>query len=195
MCQNVSPNVDIVHYTWGYFEGGVAASQHESIIRWTQMLPKQPPVHIFNTAELNEGTRKGNRDDELAELYANFGFNVLFMRSAFNNGGYDYKAEQAQDPPLDRFAWGQHGDGYHERTRYGELETDEIRKESLEVVMRNWVSLFLHLYFLDWCCELTPAAMLHLICVLFSIPDPWHFKWFLTSFRTSMQKQSTKHWS
>jgi hypothetical protein len=102
------------------------------------MLPKQPPAHIFNT-----GTRviSTNSDDQLAEHYASYGFNVWYMRTGFDNGGYDYESERNGDPPLDRFAWGQHGDGYHERTRYGELETDEVRRESLEVVMRNWVSL------------------------------------------------------
>ena len=104
------------------------------------MLPKQPPAHIFNT-----GVVKGNdnKDGEFAELYAKYGYNVWFMRTGFDNGGHDYESEKNGDPPLDRFAWGQHGDGYHETTRYGELlneAEDDVRKESLGVVMRNWVS-------------------------------------------------------
>ncbi|KAL3795930.1 hypothetical protein HJC23_002201 [Cyclotella cryptica] len=133
--KNISPNVDIVHYEWSYFEHGGAAEYHESLIRWTQMLPKQPPVHIFNTGIL---VATNNNDDQFCTLYAKYGFNVWYQMTGFTNGGYDYESEKKLDPPLDRFAWGQHGDGYHTRTRYGELETDEIRKESLEVVMRNW---------------------------------------------------------
>jgi hypothetical protein len=38
------------------------------------------------------------------------------------------------------------GDGYHNTTRYGELEDDEGRKNSLGVVMRNWVSTFTTLF-------------------------------------------------
>lgn len=109
------------------------------------MLPKQPPAHIYNTGVRVPNT---NKDDELSELYAKYGYNVWYQRTGFDNGGYDYESERNGDPPLDRFAWGQHGDGYHERTRYGELETDEIRRGSLEVVMRNWVSsIYLHVCF------------------------------------------------
>ena len=135
--KNVSPNVDIVHYEWTYFEHGGAAAQHEQMIRWTQMLPKQPPVHIFNTGLLNPAA---NNDDQFADHYAKYGFNTWYQNTGFLNGGHDYEAEKQQDPPLDRFAWGGHGDGYHEMTRYGELETDEVRRESLGVVNRNWVS-------------------------------------------------------
>lgn len=34
--------------------------------------------------------------------------------------------------------WGHVGDGYHDVVRYGENEENELRKESLGVVMRNW---------------------------------------------------------
>ena len=101
------------------------------------MLPKQPPVHIYNTGIL---VATNNNDDQFANHYAKYGFNTWYQMTGFINGGHDYESEKQQDPPLDRFAWGQHGDGYHERTRYGELETDPVRMESLEVVMRNWVS-------------------------------------------------------
>ncbi len=39
-------------------------------------------------------------------------------------------------PP--RLKWGAVGDGLHNATRYGELETDALRKESTGVVFRNW---------------------------------------------------------
>ena len=98
------------------------------------MLPKQPPVHIFNT-----GTLEGGDDVKLAEYYGSYGFNAFYMKTGFLLGGYDYESEKNDpDNPLDRFAWSQRGDGYHETTRYGELE-EEDRRNSLGTVMRNWV--------------------------------------------------------
>ncbi len=132
--QNVSPDVDIVHYEWTYFEHGAAAPQHESLIRWTQMLPRQPPVHIFNTGEM-----KGIPEEDLVKQYAKYGFNAFYMKTGFYNGGHDYNAEKKREKdPFDRFSAGYVGDGYHDTTRYGELEADKKRKESLGVVMRNW---------------------------------------------------------
>lgn len=100
------------------------------------MLPKQPPVHQFNTGTVPDG------ESQLAKHYAKYGLNCLYMRSAFDNGGHDYASEQEREiEPFDRFGWGYVGDGYHNTTRYGELETDDVRKNSLGVVMRNWVRL------------------------------------------------------
>lgn len=115
--QNISPNVDVVHYEWTYFEHGRAAGEHESLLRWIQMLPKQPPLHIFNT-----GKHKKDNDDKLVEYYARYGFNVFYMNTGFMNGGHEEE---------DRFSWGHVGDGYHNTTRYGELEEDDLRKTSL----------------------------------------------------------------
>ena len=138
--QNMSPNVDIVHYSWTYFEGGNAQNEHEDLVRWTQMLAKQPLVNIFNTGTWDPQ----NRDHpyyKLTQYYAKYGLNSLYMRQGFNNGGYDYEAERNnENNPIDRFGWGYVGDGYHTTTRYGELEENEERKKSLGVVMRNWVS-------------------------------------------------------
>lgn len=139
MCvnQNISPNVDIVVYEWSYFEHGSAHVEHENLIRWTQMQPKQPPVHIFNTGSVPDGP--GSPDHELARVYSKYGFNAFYMRTGFDNGGHDYDSEKnAKDNPFDRFSWGFVGDGYHNITRYGEKEDDEARKNSLGVVMRNW---------------------------------------------------------
>jgi len=131
--QNISPDVDIVHYSWTYFEGGNAHPQHEDLIRWTQMLPKQPPVHILNTGTLPADSHPYT---QLAKYYPIYAFNAFYMRAGFNNGGHDYDTEKANG--IDRFGWGYSGDGYHNVTRYGELEKDEARKTSLGVVMRNW---------------------------------------------------------
>ena len=137
--QNVSPDVDIVHYEWTYFEGGTAAPEHESLIRWTQMMSKQPPVNIYNTGELSQ--KAINMDKDLITTYAQYGFNAFYMKTSFVAGGYDYDAEKKnpdESKRIDRFSWGYVGDGYHETTRYGEDEEDDARKSSLGVVMRNW---------------------------------------------------------
>jgi hypothetical protein len=135
--QNISPDVDIVHYSWTYFEGGQAQIEHEDLVRWTQMLPKQPLVNILNT-----GTPPGpdHPYSLLTQHYAKYALNSFYMHQGFVNGGHDYDSEKYDpDNPFDRFGWGYVGDGYHNTTRYGELE-DEARKNSLGVVMRNWVS-------------------------------------------------------
>ncbi len=67
--------MDLVHYEWTYFEGDAAAWVHEDMIRWTQMLPKQPSVHIFNT-----GVECGRNDGTfLRKTYAKYGFNVFSL--------------------------------------------------------------------------------------------------------------------
>lgn len=133
--QNISPNVDIVHYSWTYFEGGKAAWVHENLIRWTQMLPKQSIVHILNTGSLPSP----GQYNQLTNYYAKYGYNHFYMKSGFENGGYDYASERDRETdPIDRFGWGYVGDGYHNTTRYGELEDNDARKETLGVVMRNW---------------------------------------------------------
>jgi hypothetical protein len=58
------------------------------------------------------------------------------MRYAYRQGGYDYDTEAKNG--IDRFGWGYVGDGYHNTTRYGELEEDEGRRDSLGVLLRNW---------------------------------------------------------
>ena len=145
VAQNVSPDVDILHYSWTYFEGGRASWVHEDLVRWAQMLPKQPIVHIFNTGVL---PKDNNQYRQLTSYYAKYGLNHFFMKSGFENGGHDYASERDRETdPFDRFGRGYVGDGYHNTTRYGELEDDVGRKDSLGVVMRNWVSTFAILFF------------------------------------------------
>ena len=134
--QNVSPKIDIAHYTWSYFEVGDhegALVSRENLIRWAQMMPKQPPVHVINV----EGATAAAEDEkELQAHYAKYGYNAFYMRYALREGGYDYNTDSENG--IDRFGWGYVGDGYHNTTRYGELETDEGRRDSLGVVLRNW---------------------------------------------------------
>jgi translation elongation factor EF-1beta len=134
--QNVSPKIDIAHYTWSYFEVGDhdgALVSRENLIRWTQMMPKQPPVHVINV----EGSVEVAWDEkDLQKHYAKYGYNAFYMRYAYRQGGYDYDTEAKNG--IDRFGWGYVGDGYHNTTRYGELEEDEGRRDSLGVLLRNW---------------------------------------------------------
>ena len=65
------------------------------------MLPKQPPLHIFNV-----GTNdKNGQDAELVEYYARYGFNAFYMKSGFVNGGHDYETEK-KEMEIDRFSAG-----------------------------------------------------------------------------------------
>ena len=139
--QNISPDVDIVHYSWTYFEaGGGAEVQHEDLTRWAQMLPKQPLVHILNVGGGIVGP--DHPYSQVTQHYSKYGLNSFFMRQGLFNGGHDYESEMNDpDHPFDRLGWGYVGDGYHNTTRYGELEENEQRRNSLGTVMRNWVSM------------------------------------------------------
>jgi len=84
---------------------------------------------------------------ELINHYAIYGYNLLGLRIALVRGDHDYESEKNREvDPFDRFGWGYVGDGYHDTTRYGE-QAEEVRKKSLGVVMRNWVSIFYTDYF------------------------------------------------
>ena len=134
--QNVSPNSDIVQYTWTYYEanaGENALKSRESLVRWTQMLQKQPPVHVLNLGGLPAAS---SSETELAKYYSAYGYNAFYSKSGYKNGGFDYKA--AAQNGTDRFGWGNIGDGYHNITRYGESIQNADRRTSLGVVMRNW---------------------------------------------------------
>jgi hypothetical protein len=56
------------------------------------------------------------------------------MKSGLYNGGYDYDTER-KEQDIDRFSWGYIGDGYHNTTRYGEMEVDDARRDSLGTVV------------------------------------------------------------
>jgi len=123
--------------TWTYYEAGnkgeSALEMRESLARWAQMLPRQPPVHVYNTGVLSN-VKKG--EYELAKHMSEFGYNAFYMRSGYLNGGFDYDAAKLNG--VDHFGWGHVGDGYHNVTRYGENESSTERNESLGTVMRNW---------------------------------------------------------
>jgi len=136
--QNVSPEADVIHYTWTYFEEGDDVDKYkirESLVRWTQMLPRRPPVHVLSVLWLPKGDH-GEKERDLAEYYAKYGYNAFYMRSGHVLGGYDYETDKKNG--IDVYAWGFMGDGYHNVTRYGANEPNQNRKDSLSVVMRNW---------------------------------------------------------
>ena len=140
MKQNISPNVDIMHYSWTYFEGGDGYVEHEELIRWAQMLPKRPIVHILTAGEEDPAANPNHQYNQLVDHYAPYGHNIVCLRTVLRRGGHDYDSEKNREvDPFDRFGWGYLGDGYHNTTRYGEQE-ESVRKNSLGIVMRNWVS-------------------------------------------------------
>ena len=134
-------------YTWTYFEVGSqqALDARESLVRWAQMLPRQPPVHVLNAFELpgqrylpaDSDAGGSQMEYELARYYAKYGYNAFYMRSGYAKGGYDYTTA-FEENGVNHFEAQHVGDGYHNVTRYGEHEEDPNRKASLGVVMRNW---------------------------------------------------------
>ena len=123
--QSVSPQVDVIQYTWTLYESdkSLALASRESLIRWTQMMQHQPPVHVLNIQELPEN--RSSEEYQLAEHYLQYGYNALYAKSA-----YDYEDTEMFIPK-------NVGDGMHNTTRYGINET-KSRKDSLGVMMRNW---------------------------------------------------------
>ena len=130
--QNVSPHVDIVHYSWTYFEGRDGAPvQHEYLVRWAAMMERQPPVHFFDVGGTFD--EAGKRTDcygvqaALFKQYAYLGANAFCLEAALY-AGRQYPGK----------VWGHVGDGYHNTTRYGEVEPNSERRDSLGVLFRNW---------------------------------------------------------
>ncbi len=136
--QNISPDVDVIHYSFAHSEAEEAHVQHENLIRWAQLLPKQPIVHILDVGPDDPASNPNHPFHQLARYYAKYGHNIFGLRAALERGGHDYESETARAvDPFDRFDSGYVGDGYHDTTRYGELEDDEVRRDSLGVVMRS----------------------------------------------------------
>ena len=136
--QNLSPDVDIIHYSWTYFEKGGAEEQREQLVRWAQRMPRRPMVHhLVARGKANTCEADSFQNVELDRTYAVYGYNAFCIQTGLYFGGHDYDTEIANE--INRFGWQHHGDGYHNTTRYGEeLPDDDPRKESLGVVFRNW---------------------------------------------------------
>mmetsp|Transcript_24225 Transcript_24225/g.52252 ORF Transcript_24225/g.52252 Transcript_24225/m.52252 type:complete len:808 (+) Transcript_24225:171-2594(+) len=135
---NVSPDVDIIHYSWTYFEKETPEVQREQLLRWAQTMERRPMVHHLN-ARGNKNTCMGGTQAnvDLAETYAMYGYNSFCIQTGLYFGGHDYDTENENG--INRFGWQKQGDGYHNTTRYGEeLPDDDPRKISLGTVYRNW---------------------------------------------------------
>ncbi|KAL7481977.1 hypothetical protein ACHAW6_007688 [Cyclotella cf. meneghiniana] len=135
---NVSPTVDIIHYSWTYFEKGGAEVQREQLIRWGQKMQRRPMVHhLVARGKANTCEADNKQNVMLDDVYAKFGYNAFCIQTALYAGGHDYDADEAMG--INRFGWKFVGDGYHNTTRYGQLlPDDDPRKESLGTVFRNW---------------------------------------------------------
>lgn len=135
---NVSPDVDVVHYSWTYFEKDQPEVQRESLIRWAQHMARRPMVHHL-VARGKKNTCEGHDKPNVAldRTYAPYGYNAFCIQTGLYFGGHDYDAEV--EAGINRFGWKHQGDGYHNTTRYGEeLPEGNARRNSLGVVYRNW---------------------------------------------------------
>jgi hypothetical protein len=133
---NVSPLADIVHYSWTYFENDArtGADQHESLVRWLQKMERRAPLHLLNmggdsSTGCYQSRVPGSLGARLFAAYESTGFNAFCLVLAIED------ALGAESPGK---KWGAVGDGLHNATRYGELETDPLRKDSTGVMFRNW---------------------------------------------------------
>jgi len=119
--------VDMIHYTWTYFEhGGESPPYHEAFYRWTQMTKRRPVPLLMYTNKRTEFDRL--RDDkELLETYTPLsGANILYMQGGLQLYGYTKDHNE-----------GTNGDKIHDNVRYAETQ-EEFRRQKLGVVYRNW---------------------------------------------------------
>lgn len=135
---NVSPDVDIIHYSWTYFEKETPEIQREQLVRWAQNMERRPMVHHLNArGKQNTCMGETQANVDLDKAYAMYGYNAFCIQTGLYFGGHDYNTENENG--INRFGWQKQGDGYHNTTRYGEeLSDDDPRKVSLGTVYRNW---------------------------------------------------------
>ena len=119
----VGQDVDIVHAVWNYF--GDTRDAFEKLVRWSLLLDKAPPVHLYGTGAHGRVTCF---DDPPFEHYGKtWGHNGVCLESGLESGGQFHGRE-----------WGKVGDGYHNIVR-GDWsnETQEI-KDQLGITYNNW---------------------------------------------------------
>jgi hypothetical protein len=122
----VGDDIDIVHYSWTYFEVGSPQVEnfHEMFYRWSLLLDHAPAPQLLYASNCS---RLSELDRQLVETYAPFGVDVLCMERGIRARGYPGKK------------WGVVGDTLHETTREGEMPgISQERRQSLGVVYRNW---------------------------------------------------------
>jgi len=133
MKHTLGEDVDLVHYSWTYFEHRDVEKYQERFIRWAYKFPKSPLPLILNTGNCNNllGENRSMWYRKLMYLkYGPLGMNYLCMQGGLWEGGHYEKGKPGMEP-------GKVGDKLHDTTRYGENETAQ-RKRSLGVVYRNW---------------------------------------------------------
>ena len=113
-----SPDADIVHYSWTYFEKGGPEVQREQLIRWAQVMPKRPMVHHLVARGKSNTCEGDNRANvELDRHYAPYGYNAFCIQTGLYAGGHDYDKEVEEG--INRFGWQHQGKegGLRERNR------------------------------------------------------------------------------
>lgn len=118
----VGQDVDIVHAVWTYF--GDTKIAFENLVRWSLLLDKSPPVHLYNTGAHDRSTCY---EDEPFARYRQWGHNGVCLESGLESGGEFHGRE-----------WGHVGDGYHPIVRDGENETVQELRDEMGIVYKNW---------------------------------------------------------
>lgn len=79
---NVSPDVDIIHYSWTYFEKEDAEVQREQLVRWAQYMERRPMVHHL-VARGKQNTCNGDSlaNAALDKKYAVYGYNAFCIQT------------------------------------------------------------------------------------------------------------------
>ncbi|KAL7543187.1 hypothetical protein ACHAWF_007333, partial [Thalassiosira exigua] len=79
---NLSPDVDIIHYSWTYFEKRNPGVQREQLVRWAQRMHRRPMVHHL-VARGKKNTCSGDviANVELAKRYAIYGYNAFCIQT------------------------------------------------------------------------------------------------------------------
>lgn len=81
----IGTDVDMVHYSWTYFEGRSAGFlQHEMLVRWALMMDKEPAVHLFNCGgDKKRGCMPDARNQKLLNTYGPlYGYNAVCLDGA-----------------------------------------------------------------------------------------------------------------
>ena len=109
----VGRDVDVVHYSWTYFEAGDqnAVEWREALLRWALLMPHSPALHVLNVGDKYDQAMCGQSlgPPKMADQYAKFGANAFCMQPGIRmHAGWTGNT------------WGQVGDGMHTTTRYGE---------------------------------------------------------------------------
>lgn len=121
----VGRDVDVVQYSWTYFEAGDRnrALTHERFYRWSLLTNSAVPELLYT----NDCSKVISEDEKLLDAYSAYGANFLCMQRGLKRAGYGGKV------------WGAIGDTLHTTTREGEgSHVSEERRRSLGVVFRNW---------------------------------------------------------